>query len=479
MTRKAADLIEWWEGVLRLDRLESASDQFRARVVYITSAIFFVLQIVNGVQMYVAYGGWILDHTLLMVAVIMLTGLMATLRWHANFDMFAFVWGSVMLMGILGTALPQNIGINSALLPNMVGGIVLIAMLSSLRSLMLYSACMLLMILALHINAGGSDPSILSDPAYIAERNMQRTVQATIVVVMIASIMGLLTFSLTSLFSSLERSRDAAKAVSAAKTQFLADMSHELRTPLNGVLGMNQLILRSELDDTQRHYAEIIHDCGAGMIAVIDDVLDLSRLEGGKVDLRPTPFNPAKMLEAIVALHQANASAKDVQLHLNVQPGLPDLFVGDHGRLRQIVGNLVSNAVKFTDEGFVALSLRGEPMADGRWWLNLFVQDSGIGITPARQARIFERFEQAEDGQTNTVRGSGLGLAICKELTSLFGGEIGVRSAPGQGSTFCVAIPLPVATPKRAQPAPLDPAPAETATVETAGLADEDRRLAS
>ena len=262
---------------------------------------------------------------------------------------------------------------------------------------------------------------------------------------LVAAVTGLLTYSLKTLFDTLERKIEMAEALIESKTQFLADMSHELRTPLNGVLGMNQLLLRTDLDDTQRRYSDIIKDCGSGMIMVIDDVLDLARLDAGRIELKPTTFNPSKMLDSIMALHQANASAKDVELHLSVQPGLPDMFVGDHGRLRQIVGNLVSNAVKFTDTGFVALYLRGEPMAGqraGDWWLNIFVQDSGIGITPERRKRVFERFEQAEDGQTNTVRGSGLGLAICKELTELFGGEISVQSQPGQGSTFCVALPL-------------------------------------
>jgi signal transduction histidine kinase len=219
-------------------------------------------------------------------------------------------------------------------------------------------------------------------------------------------------------------------------------MSHELRTPLNGVLGMNQLMLRTDLDDTQKRYAQIVEDCGSGMITVIDDILDLSRLEADKVSLKTTAFNPAKMLDSIIALHQANASAKDVELYLQVEPGLPDLFMGDHGRLRQIIGNLISNAVKFTDAGYVAVSMRAQNMPDRRWWLNFFVEDSGVGITPDRQASIFKRFEQAQDGQKNTVRGSGLGIAICRELTELFDGEISVTSEPGQGSRFCVAFPL-------------------------------------
>lgn len=266
--------------------------------------------------------------------------------------------------------------------------------------------------------------------------------QAVIAIAMVGAVMGSLTLSLNDLFRSLESNLADARAAEAAKTQFLADMSHELRTPLNGVLGMNQLLLRTNLDETQHNYAKIIEDCGAGMISVIDDVLDLSRLEAEGITLTSTPFNPAKMLDSLMSLHQANARAKGINLHLNIEAGLPAMFRGDHGRLRQVIGNLLSNAVKFTDTGYVAVAMRGQDLEDGRWWLNFFVQDSGIGITPERQRHVFGRFEQAQDGQTNTVRGSGLGLSICRELTELFGGEISVTSEPGKGSQFCVAIPL-------------------------------------
>ncbi|WP_298913159.1 ATP-binding protein [uncultured Algimonas sp.] len=437
-------LIARWEAFLRLDRLTTASAKFRARTVYVTALAFLATQIVNAVQMYFSYGGWILDHTLLVLAVTGLSGSALTLRYHADFDVFAVLWGGIILIGVGGTAIPAGVGINSALLSNMVVGIVLVAILGSRRSLLLYCLGAVVLTGWLHVNAAGTDIAVWSDPDYVALRNTQRTMQTGIAIVLVGVVMALLSVSLNGLFRSLERSLAAARAAEAAKTQFLADMSHELRTPLNGVLGMNQLLLRSDLDDQQRGYARIVDECGSGMIHVIDDILDLSRLEADRITLKPTPFNPAKMLDSLVALHQANARAKGLRLHLSVEPGLPDMFVGDHGRLRQIVGNLIGNAVKFTDAGFVAVSLRGQAMADERWWLNVFVQDSGIGITEDRLTRIFHRFEQAEDGLANTVRGFGLGLAICRELADLFGGEITVRSEPGRGSLFCVAVPLEV-----------------------------------
>jgi signal transduction histidine kinase len=436
------DMIGQWEAFLRFDRLTKASDLFKARTVYVTAIGFCLVQLFNFVQMYFAYGGWIIDHTLLLVAVgvFALSGI--SLRYHVNFDFISVLWGGLILLGIGGTSIPSNVGINSALLPILVAGTVLVALLGTVRSLLIYCASASLMVLCLHINASQADISVLADPAYVALRNSQRTMQTLIAITLAGLVLGLMAYSLERLFRSLEQSLTDARVAEAAKTQFLADMSHELRTPLNGVLGMNQLMLRTDLDDTQKRYAQIVEDCGSGMITVIDDILDLSRLEADKVSLKTTAFNPAKMLDSIIALHQANASAKDVELYLQVEPGLPDLFMGDHGRLRQIIGNLISNAVKFTDAGYVAVSMRAQNMPDGRWWLNFFVEDSGVGITPDRQASIFKRFEQAQDGQKNTVRGSGLGIAICRELTELFDGEISVTSEPGQGSRFCVAFPL-------------------------------------
>jgi signal transduction histidine kinase len=433
------------EAFLRLDRMTVAADLFRARTVYVAAAFLFV-QILNLTQMYFAYGGWILDHTLLVVAIILLVGSAVSLRYSANFDAYSILWGGVTLLGVAGTSFPSKVGINSALLPQMVAGVVIVAILGSRRSLVIYSLSALVMVFCLHLNASTATYAVLTDPVYIAERNWQRTMQAAIAITLIAPVMGIICVTQENLFQSLESNLAKSRAAELARSQFLADMSHELRTPLNGVLGMNQLLLRGELNDQQRGYARIIDDCGAGMITVIDDILDLSRLEASRIELKPTDFDPARMLDSVMALHQANARSKGLRLQLLVEAGLPDMVHADHGRLRQIVGNLVSNAVKFTDEGDVVVALRGREMTakgqEGRWWMNIFVQDSGIGITPDRIGHIFERFEQAQDGQTNTVRGSGLGLAICRELTHLFGGEISVTSEPGQGSRFCVALPL-------------------------------------
>jgi signal transduction histidine kinase len=236
------DMIGQWEAFLRFDRLTKASDLFKARTVYVTAIGFCLVQLFNFVQMYFAYGGWIIDHTLLLVAVgvFALSGI--SLRYHVNFDFISVLWGGLILLGIGGTSIPSNVGINSALLPILVAGTVLVALLGTVRSLLIYCASASLMVLCLHINASQADISVLADPAYVALRNSQRTMQTLIAITLAGLVLGLMAYSLERLFRSLEQSLTDARVAEAAKTQFLADMSHELRTPLNGVLGMNQLM---------------------------------------------------------------------------------------------------------------------------------------------------------------------------------------------------------------------------------------------
>jgi signal transduction histidine kinase len=455
------NVIRRWESFLRLERLTSASDLFKARAIYLSAIAFFFVQSINLAQMTVAYGGWILDHSLLVFSIVMLSGSSLTLRYHTNFNFFAMLWGILILVAVGASAMPTNVGINSALLPVLVSGVIIVSILGSGRILSMYCLSAVILTGVLHFNAAEADITALADPAYVALRNSQRTMQTLIAITLAGVVVGLISNSMNNLFASLERNLATSRTAEAAKTQFLADMSHELRTPLNGVLGMNQLLLRTELNDVQRNYAEIVEDCGKGMIVMIDDILDLSRLEADKIALTETAFNPAKMLESINALYQANANAKNIELNVIIEPGLPAMFMGDHGRLRQIISNLINNAVKFTDMGYITVSMRALDLQDGRWWMNFFVQDSGIGITPDRLAKIFQRFEQAQDGQTNTVRGSGLGLAICRELTDLFGGEISVTSEPGKGSLFCVALPLGAVVLDKAVPETLPERPQE------------------
>lgn len=233
--------------------------------------------------------------------------------------------------------------------------------------------------------------------------------------------------------------RDAlteATLASRAKSEFLANISHEIRTPMNGVLGMAQVLEGTALSDTQRENLRLIRDSGDMLMAIIDDVLDLSRIEAGRIDLHPSANSLARALGDTVALFDARAEEHGTTLRFVTEPGTPERAVYDSVRVRQCLGNLVSNAVKFTRNGSVTVTLSAGPQTDAAFDVIVSVQDTGIGITPVAQGRLFEAFSQAEKTTVQEYGGTGLGLAISRRLARMMGGDITLTSALGQGSCF-------------------------------------------
>jgi signal transduction histidine kinase/ActR/RegA family two-component response regulator len=241
---------------------------------------------------------------------------------------------------------------------------------------------------------------------------------------------------------ALAEARDAAEAANRAKSEFLANMSHEIRTPLNGVIGLTQALARTELTPDQTEMLELIQSSGHTLQTLLSDILDLARVESGRMDIASEPFDLARAVRDAAQLYAAGAAEKGLSFFVDIEPEAATWVRGDVVRVKQVLTNLVSNAVKFTDQGFVSLTACRGQRADGSPMLRFTVEDTGVGFDAEARDRLFTRFEQADGTITRRFGGTGLGLAICRQLAEMMGGDLDCESEPGGGSAFILTLPL-------------------------------------
>jgi signal transduction histidine kinase len=244
---------------------------------------------------------------------------------------------------------------------------------------------------------------------------------------------------------SLSAAHDQALEALRLKSEFLAMISHEIRTPLTGIIGMIEMLLETSLDQDQAEYAGVAHQSAFALLAILDDVLDFTKMEAGKLVLDRAEINVAEVVRAACRLFELNAHQKGLALTLLLPDNLPELLIGDSGRLRQVLLNLISNAIKFTEHGSITVTTSFHHQSSEIVVIRVEVRDTGIGLSEASSKRLFQLFSQADHSTSQRYGGTGLGLAICRRLVELMGGEIGVTSEAGCGSTFWFLVPFPLA----------------------------------
>ncbi len=454
-----------YEAFLRIDPRGKAKDLVRARALVWLGWAYVLLQLLNLVSLTLTYGEWTSSHMIGVMVIVMLLFAIHIFRYYKNYAMYGIYIAALAVFGVLASALPSHTGINSALLPILIMTPMLNGFISGPRvalatgGLMLGAVGMLYYCSAAH-DANGAAIYLASD--------LQRAVQSGLVIIMVTIVSTVFSTNIFRAFDQLEASVGRAREAEAAKAQFLAAMNHELRTPLNGVLGLSEVMQKTSLDDEQAKLMNDIEGSGRSLLSILNDILDMLNIDAQKIEIKPAAFDLHDLVNDVSGAWRLPAMEKGLTLEFSIDEDAPQSLVGDGLRIRQIVTKIVSNAVKYTQQGGVVISANVINSDANGATLQVAVKDTGPGIPDGAGERIFTPFEQAEQGLSRGQDGVGLGLALCQRLAMLMSGAVHYETEMGKGTTFYLTMRIDVAAPAAA--------PVE-ASVENAAAALAGRRV--
>jgi len=427
---------ERFERFLRLDRFTTKSQLMRARAVYMMGLAFLATQAINLATLYYTYNSLSLDHFISAVVCTLVVLCITSMRFIDRFQVYAGIYSVLIIGATLSSALNQYTGINSALIPFFILGVVVNGFICGWRAAITFGAVALFCIWGLWGISAAYDYTPLFDPESFSQRNFQRAVQASLATILISMVGAFFSKNMHDAFGELENAISAAQESDRAKTNFLATMSHELCTPMNGIIGMNDILQDTELDEDQRELTDIIRDSGRDLQTIINNVLLFSQLEAGRVSLDDSPFNIRYVISKAEFRYASAMEQKNILFEKHIADTIPMQLIGDKKRTLQIIEALIDNAVKFTGSGAIKIFVKGEKGAHGQAKLNISVLDSGIGIPTTHLEQIFNRFTQVDRSIKRNHGGTGLGLAVARDMAELMGGRISVKSVLGKGSLF-------------------------------------------
>lgn len=441
--------IDAFERFLRIDRSIHAEDRLRARITYLCCLAYLGLLIVNVLFFAIRYHALSLSAGILAALCVIICTAIVGLRWTKSPSVYGLFATALPIASVFASAtsststdisMAMGGGINTPSLPLLCLGVLMVAMIGARWTIAIYALAV--GALVFHLGALSTSIAPSADAVVIIERRMMQ-------ILLVVALIGVTAYALSRMayraLRKLEAAADRARKAEAARTDFLAKMSHEIRTPLHGIIGLSDMLTRARLPDEQVRPVELIYTSAGNLMHIIDEVLDMAKLEDGELQIAAEPFDPYPLIQDLCDLFAVKASEKGLWVGADLPASLPQVLIGDEAHLRQILSNLLGNAIKFTRAGGVRIGARLVAFERGVAAIQFYVQDTGVGIAADEQAAVFDRFTQSASAKTSLTKGTGLGLSICRELTEMMGGTLQLQSVVGTGTTFHFTLQLPVA----------------------------------